>query len=81
MLWTGISKGELAHRELAAADDSLGNKVMCRAADVKAYMATRSKLSFTFEDMDNAVRQGVVDGVLVVGVCYQILRDAPRSGA
>lgn len=81
MLWTGISKGELVHRELAAADDSPGNKVMCRTADVKAYMATRSKLSFTFEDMDNAVRQGLVDGVLVVGVCYQILRDAPRSGA
>ncbi|WP_031358078.1 hypothetical protein [Caballeronia sordidicola] len=81
MLWTGISKGELVHRELAADDDSPGNKVMCRTADVKAYMATRSKLSYTFEDMDEAIRQGVIDGVLVVGVCYQILRDAPRGGA
>lgn len=69
------------HRELAADDDSPGNKVMCRTADVKAYMATRSKLSYTFEDMDEAIRQGVIDGVLVVGVCYQILRDAPRGGA
>lgn len=81
MLWTGISKGELVHRELAAADDSPGNKVMCRTADVKAYMATRSKLSYTFDDLDEAIRRGVVDGVVVVGVCYQILRDAPRSGA
>lgn len=75
MLWTGISTGQLAHREIGTYDDTPGSLVMCRTADVKAYVATRAKLTYTFDQMDEAIRQGVVDGVLVVGVCYQIQRE------
>lgn len=75
MLWTGISTGQLAHREIGTYDDTPGSLVMCRTADVKAYVATRAKLTYTFDQMDEAIRQGVVDGVQVVGVCYQIQRE------
>lgn len=79
MLWTGISNGQLMHREISAADDTPGQLVMCRVADVKTYMDARGKLTFSFEDMDQAVREGFVQGVQIVGVCYQVARDVkPR---